>query len=125
MLARDRVRRTIKPPSRFEDSDFAAYALAVSEEIEINEPESYKEAMMSKKSKFWKNVAREEMNSLQRARTWTLIERPENAKVIGSKWIFKLNLEYLESKIRGIKADWWLRDFLKRRGSTTMKCFHL
>ena len=27
MLARDMVRRKIEPPSRFEDSDFIAYAL--------------------------------------------------------------------------------------------------
>ena len=90
MLARDRVRRQIRPPSRYEDTDFAAYALAASEEIEIDEPKSFKEAMMSKKSKFWKNAAGDEMDSLQRAGTWILIEKPENAKVIGSKWIFKL-----------------------------------
>lgn len=44
ILARDRVRRKIKPPSKFGDTDFVAYALASAEAIEIEEPKSYEEA---------------------------------------------------------------------------------
>ena len=90
MLARDRVRMQIKPPSRFEDTDFVAYALAAADEIEIEEPKTFSEAMTSKKQKLWKNGADEEKDSLQRNHTWILIEKPENAKVVGCKWIFKL-----------------------------------
>ena len=90
MLARDRVRRKIKPPSRFEDEDFVAYALAAADEIEIEEPKTFMEAMSSRKQKQWKNGADEEMDSLKRNHTWILIEKPENAKVIGCKWICRL-----------------------------------
>ena len=34
ILARDRVRRQIKPPSKYEDADLVAYALASAEDIE-------------------------------------------------------------------------------------------
>ena len=90
MLARDRVRRKIKPPSRFEDEDFVAYALAAADEIEIEEPKTFMEAMSSRKRKQWKNGADEEVDSLKRNHTWILIEKPENAKVIGCKWICRL-----------------------------------
>ena len=64
--------------------------MAAADDIEIEEPKTFSEAMTSKKQKLWKNGADEEMDSLQRNRTWILIEKPENAKVVGYKWIFKL-----------------------------------
>ena len=92
LMARDRVRRQINPPSRFEDTYFVAYAFAAADEIEIEEPKTFTEAMTSKKQKIWKNGADEEMNSLQQNRTWILIEKHENAKLVGCKWIFKIKL---------------------------------
>ena len=41
ILARDRIRREVKKPSRFDDSDCMAYALATAEEINMDEPKSY------------------------------------------------------------------------------------
>ena len=41
ILARDRIRREVKKPSRFDDSDCVAYALATAEEINMDEPKSY------------------------------------------------------------------------------------
>lgn len=48
-LARDSVRKEIKPSSRFEDGDFVAYALAVVEGLDTKEPKTYEEAMKSRK----------------------------------------------------------------------------
>lgn len=48
ILARDHVRRQIKPPSKYEDTDLVAYALACAEEIEQEEPRSFAEAKQSK-----------------------------------------------------------------------------
>ena len=90
VLARDRVRRTIKPPSKFEDGDFVAYALASSEDVEIEEPKSFHDAMKSKEWKLWNRAADEEMTSLDKNETWEYVERPKNHKVIGNRWIFKL-----------------------------------
>lgn len=91
VLARDRVRRkNVKPPSRFDDTNLLAYALIVADELEIEEPKSYKEAMECKENFFWKEAAKEEMFSLEKNGTWALVERPKNQKRVGCKWIFKL-----------------------------------
>ena len=49
LLARDRTRRNVRPPSRYEDANLVAYALSVSEDIEPEEPKSFAEAKLSKK----------------------------------------------------------------------------
>jgi len=91
LLARERKRRSnIRPPSRFKDGDFVAYALATEEDLEIEEPKSYEEAMKRSKRKQWENAMKEEMDSHQKSHTWDLIEKPEKQKLIGCKWIFKL-----------------------------------
>lgn len=90
VLARDRVRRTIKPPSKFEDRDFVAYTLASSEDIEVEESKSFQEAMKSKEWKLWNGAADEEMIFLDKNNTWEYVERPKKHKVIGNRWIFKL-----------------------------------
>lgn len=90
LLTRDRARRTIKPPSRFDDCDVAAYALTMSELVETEEPWTFQEAMNSKDKLKWEGATEEEMASHERNQTWKLIERPEGQKVIGCKWVFKL-----------------------------------
>ena len=89
MPARDHVRRqNVRPPSRYEDTNLVAYALAVADEIEKDEPKSFKEAMRSKDRKFWSNAADDEIDSLKRNHTWDLIEKPKDQKTVGCKWIF-------------------------------------
>ena len=91
VLARDRnIRQNIRPPSRFDDVNLVAYALNAAEEIEVEEPKTYTEAMRTKERKFWDAAAKEEMVSLEKNRTWDLIERPKDQKLVGCRWIFKL-----------------------------------
>ncbi|CAL9233575.1 unnamed protein product [Arabidopsis halleri] len=80
LLTRDRVRRIIKPPSRFDDCDVAAYALTMSELVETEEPWTFQEAMNSKDKLKWEGATEEEMASHERNQTWRLIERPEGQK---------------------------------------------
>ena len=63
-LTRDRVRRTIRPPSRYGYSDFA-YCLAIAEDVDNCEPFSYKEAVNSKEAKNWIFAMNEELDSLK------------------------------------------------------------
>lgn len=51
ILARDRSRRETKMPSKFDDFDVVAYALAAAQDIEIDEPRFYAEAMRTPESK--------------------------------------------------------------------------
>lgn len=59
ILARDRVRRQIRAPSKFGDNDLVAYALASAKEIETEEPWSYAEARRSKDWKLWNGAMSE------------------------------------------------------------------
>jgi hypothetical protein len=87
-LARDRSRREIKLPSRYGHSDFA-YSLTVAEEVEFGEPSNYKEEVASSDAAKWKAAMKEEIHSLQKNQTWTLVEQSKNKKVVGCKWVFE------------------------------------
>lgn len=89
-LARDRPRRQIVPPSRFDDFEvIAAFALVAAEDVIAVEPSSYEEAMNSSESDLWDGSMGEEMDSLEKNETWILVKRPKNKKVIGCKWVYK------------------------------------
>ena len=90
MLARDKKKRIIKPPSRYDDGDVAAYALVMADLIEEEEPLTFSEAIRSKNGKKWRAASDEEMESLEKNHTWILIDRPEGERTIGCKWIYKI-----------------------------------
>ena len=88
-LARDRIRREIRPPGRFGFADFTAFALTSASEIENSEPSTYEEAINSEESASWITAIQEEMDSLMKNNTWILVDKPENKKLVDCKWIFK------------------------------------
>ncbi|WZZ11285.1 hypothetical protein YC2023_097206 [Brassica napus] len=116
VLARDRSRRkNVRPPSRFDDANLVAYALSVAEEIEIEEPKTYAEAMRTKERKFRNAAAEEEMVSLKKNRTWDLIDKPKDLKPVGCRWIFKLKPDRKEGVLRLSQAK-YLEKVLKTFG---------
>ena len=50
-LTRDRERRHTRPPARYAYADMVAYALMSAEDVAIEEPNRYREAMNSKNSR--------------------------------------------------------------------------
>ena len=72
----------MKPPSRYEDGNFVAYALNVVGDLEVEEPGSFAEAMRSREKKLWKQAAEEEMESHIKNITWDLIDRPAKARLV-------------------------------------------
>lgn len=95
-IARDRTRRTLKPPAKLqdyhvypEDEDIAGYAYQMTEIAESAEPGSFKEAMEGPDSDKWTEASDEEMTSLKKSGTWDLVDRDEKQKPIGCKWIYK------------------------------------
>ncbi|KAL0366834.1 UNVERIFIED_CONTAM: Retrovirus-related Pol polyprotein from transposon TNT 1-94 [Sesamum radiatum] len=85
-LARDRVRRETRIPSKFRDFDLAL-------NIEDLEPLTYEDALGSKNSEQWKQAMNKEMESLRKNNTWVLVPKPKNASVIDCKWLFKIKQE--------------------------------
>lgn len=57
--------------------------------LDLSEPKSLKEALSSDNSDLWKKAMEEEITSMKKLDVWDLVKRPENAKVIGSKWVLK------------------------------------
>lgn len=76
------------------------YALSVAEDIETENPKSIEQAKKSQNWVKWNNAAEDKMDSLWKNRTWDLIEKPDNARVVGSKWIFTL-----KSRIPGVESQ--------------------
>jgi hypothetical protein len=54
------------------------------------EPSCYQEAMKVSESVKWKKSMKEELDSLERNKTWDLVELPKDRKVVGCKWVYKL-----------------------------------
>ncbi|KAK4390103.1 hypothetical protein Sango_2073600, partial [Sesamum angolense] len=74
-LARDRERRTTRIPSKLRDFDIAL-------NIDTSEPFSYKEAIESKNSENWINAMNEEIDSLNKNNTWTLVPKPKEVTAV-------------------------------------------
>lgn len=91
-LARDRPRREIRRPSRFDD--MTSYVFSVFESIDnCYEPATYQAAFRSANSVEWLNAMMDEMNSLHVNQTWTLVPKPKNCSIVDCKWLFKVKNE--------------------------------
>ncbi|KAG5561088.1 hypothetical protein RHGRI_004190 [Rhododendron griersonianum] len=54
------------------------------------EPKSFVEA---EKDESWILAMQEELNQFERNQVWTLVPKPENSSVIGTKWVFKNKMD--------------------------------
>ena len=69
------------------DSESAEIALLASEVGD--EPSSYQEATRSTEWPKWKEAIQEELRSLIKNNTWSMVNRPEGRQVVSVKWVFK------------------------------------
>jgi hypothetical protein len=53
------------------------------------EPVTLEEVVHAKDSVEWIKAIREELDSLEKNTTWSLVKRPEKQNVISNRWIFK------------------------------------
>ncbi|KAH9699128.1 hypothetical protein KPL71_024224 [Citrus sinensis] len=115
-LARDREKRHTRPPARYAYADMVACALMSAEDVAIEEPNSYREAMNSKNSRNWIKAIREEMDSLVRNQTWILVPNLGNRKIVSCKWIFKKNEGILGVEDSRYKARLVARGLTQKEG---------
>ena len=54
------------------------------------EPQSYAEAVRQPDAWNWERATRDKMNNNAENRTWSLVPRPKNCNMIGSRWVFQL-----------------------------------
>lgn len=79
--------RERKPNTKY-DKDFVTYCVYVNY-CNANVPDTFKEALESNESKEWKRAMTKEIKSLEKNRTWKLVKRPKDKKVIDVKWVFR------------------------------------
>nr|GEU98549.1 retrotransposon protein, putative, Ty1-copia subclass [Tanacetum cinerariifolium] len=60
---------------------------------DLNEPVSYKAAMLDSESNKWIDVVNAEIQSMIDNMVWVLVDLPPNCMTVGSKWIFKKNTD--------------------------------
>ena len=82
--------------------------------VEI-EPNSYKEAMASAQASEWVKAMDEEMMSHRKNGTWTLVEKPPKAKVLDTRWVFKVK-RLQNGTIERYKARLVIKGYKQRPG---------
>ena len=106
-------RREIRKPVRYVDF---AYCFTAFEEVEYSEQSSYKEAISSKNAMDWVSAMNEELQSLERNHTWTLVKPPSDKKIVGCKWVFK-------KKVDGSRPEsLWYKAKLVAKGYSQVQC---
>ncbi|KAH9751398.1 hypothetical protein KPL71_014282 [Citrus sinensis] len=88
-LARDRAKRPTRPPKRYGYSKFRTE---------------------------WKGVVDDEIMSLHNNETWELVERPEKRRIVGCKWIFKINEDMTSSEPKRFKARLVAKGYTQKEG---------
>lgn len=84
-LARDREKRTIRPPRKYIFLNLIAYALSAAHEINDDEPRTYLEVMTSKNRLNWERAMDEEIESLMKNETQELVRKPEKKRTVSCK----------------------------------------
>ncbi|XP_033138570.1 uncharacterized protein LOC103844422 isoform X1 [Brassica rapa] len=77
-----------------------------------SEPRDFNEA---KDSKEWRDACVDELKSIEKNGTWTLIDLPVGAKQIGLKWIFKIKRNS-DGSINKYKARLVAKGYVQRHG---------
>jgi transposase InsO family protein len=83
--------------------------------LDGEDPLSYEEAIASHNRDHWQRAMDEELNSHSENKSWNLVPRPDNHKVLGGRWVYKTKLG-LDGKVARYKARWVVRGFEQIEG---------
>ena len=81
------AKRIRKPPNRFSPDKCNVAAQFT---VDDDEPKSVTDALNSKNSGKWMQALEAEYNSLVKSETWELVIPPDDACIVGPKWVFKV-----------------------------------
>ncbi|GJX55292.1 putative RNA-directed DNA polymerase [Tanacetum coccineum] len=97
------------PVRRSERPKNAPNRLCLNMEVEDNEvgdlgePANYRAAILDPEKEKWLGAMDEEMKSMKVNKVWSVIDRPPNAKVVRSKWLYKKKTD-MDGKVHTYKA---------------------
>ncbi|KAH9685181.1 Integrase catalytic domain-containing protein [Citrus sinensis] len=122
-LVRDRQRREIKASKRYVYAHLIAYALTAAYELENDEPRTYKEAVSGRDSERWIKAMKEEIKSLYKNNNWKLVKKPDNRKVVGCKWIYKIKPGIPRVEPERSKAKLFAKGYTQKEGIDFIEVF--
>jgi hypothetical protein len=76
------------------------YAYSAAEQIMMDDPTSYEQAMRSPQAVEWKRAMQEEYDALMSAGTWSLVDLPAGANLINGLWVYKAKRNELGEIVR-------------------------
>ncbi len=56
--------------------------------VSADSPSTYEETINSDEKDLWKDAMNKELNCLVKNKTWKLVKRPENKKILDLKWVY-------------------------------------
>ena len=80
-----------------------------------DDPKSFKEALTSRDSAFWKECIYDEMDLILSNNTWVLVDLPVGSKPIGCKWVFRRKYN-TNGSIQTFKARLVAKGFKQKEG---------
>ena len=81
----------------------------------MDDPTSYKQAMMSANAQKWQDAMEDELKSMSSNDVWDLVEIPEGAKKVGCKWVYKTKYDS-KGNVERFKARLVAKGFTQREG---------
>ena len=102
-----RSSREHRPSTRYSSSE---YILLTDE----GEPESFQDVQSRSDKQYWLEAMQEEMSSLQKNRTYELVELPKGKRPLKNKWVFKLKKD--GNKLVRYKARLVVKGFAQKKG---------
>jgi hypothetical protein len=92
------------------------YVVYISEDIgKMDDPASYKEAMMSGNLKKWFKAMEDELSSMNSNGVWDLVEISDGAKKVRCKWVYKTKYDS-KGKVERFKVRLVAKGFTQREG---------
>jgi hypothetical protein len=88
----------------------------VAEDVDTNEPCTYREAISCDESSQWLAAMGEEIESLHKNQTWELVKPPKGQKIVGCKWVFKKKKGIPRVENARFKAQLVAKGYTQREG---------
>ncbi|XP_024031087.1 uncharacterized protein LOC112094465 [Morus notabilis] len=75
----------------------------------VSVPNTLSEALSRKE---WKNAMREEMDALEKNKTWEIVDKPKGKNLVGCKWVFSLKYK-ADGSLERYKARFVAKGYTK------------
>ncbi|KFM72654.1 Retrovirus-related Pol polyprotein from transposon TNT 1-94, partial [Stegodyphus mimosarum] len=91
-------KRKTKIPKHFED--FYLYDAQEIQQSEEKDPVTLKDVLKSPEADMWLKAMEEEIQNLTQAQTWELTTKPQGAKVIPFRWLFRKKKDEIGNRVK-------------------------